>query len=173
MKWTRWEDLKSDLYEAFGGLFGGCTNQTYSIVECLEFLQSLIKPDEEPFTTFLFRVQWVLKNVVKASEPNRWTPLIFLMGLKEVDQKFVFSLMKETWSTGLTLADDSDVDFMHVLKVVDKDNAEQAVKQEMCQQVWPVSQFFTGSFLGKIIDLPGGQINDPSLGNTFLLRSSQ
>ena len=133
--------------EAFGGLFGGCTNQTYSIVECLEFLQSLIKPDEEPFTTFLFRVQWVLKNVVKASEPNRWTPLIFLMGLKEVDQKFVFSLMKETWSTGLTLADDSDVDFMHVLKVVDKDNAEQAVKQEMCQEVWPLTQFFTGSFL--------------------------
>ena len=104
-------------------------------MECLEFLQSLIKPDEEPFTTFLFRVQWVLKNVVKASEPNRWTPLIFLMGLKEVDQKFVFSLMKETWSTGLTLADDSDVDFMHVLKVVDKDNADQAVKQEMCQDV--------------------------------------
>ena len=132
--------------EAFGGLFGGCTNQTYSIVECLEFLQSLIKPDEEPFTTFLFRVQWVLKNVVKASEPNRWTPLIFLMGLKEVDQKFVFSLMKETWSTGLTLADDSDVDFMHVLKVVDKDNADQAVKQEMCQQVWPLTQFFSVSF---------------------------
>ena len=146
------------------------------MVECLEFLQSLIKPDEEPFTTFLFRVQWVLKNVVKASEPNRWTPLIFLMGLKEVDQKFVFSLMKETWScSGLTLADDSDtVDFMHVLKVVDKDNADQAVKQEICQdQVWPLTHFSCFLFCEKSLICREGKSMTPHRGKTILFRSSQ
>ena len=29
-------------------------------------------------------------------------------------------------------------------------------------KVWPLTQFFSVSFLWKIIDLPGGQINDPS-----------
>ena len=31
-------------------------------------------------------------------------------------------------------------------------------------QVWPLTQFFSVSFLWKLIDLPGGQINDPSSG---------
>ena len=31
-------------------------------------------------------------------------------------------------------------------------------------QVWTLSQFFSVSFCKKIIDLPGGQINDPSSG---------
>ena len=40
-----------------------------------------------------------------------------------------------------------------------------------CQQVWPLTQFFSVSFLWKLIDLPGGQISDPS-SNTILFRSS-
>ena len=32
------------------------------------------------------------------------------------------------------------------------------------QQVWPLTQFFSVSFWWKLIDLPGGQINDPSSG---------
>ena len=34
-------------------------------------------------------------------------------------------------------------------------------------QVWPLTQFFSVSFWWKLIDLPGGQINDPSLGKTL------
>ena len=36
-------------------------------------------------------------------------------------------------------------------------------------QVWPLTQFFSVSFLYKIIDFPGGQINDPSSGKYFSL----
>ena len=34
-------------------------------------------------------------------------------------------------------------------------------------QVWPPTQFFSVSFLQKLIDLPGGQINDPSSGKHY------
>ena len=36
-------------------------------------------------------------------------------------------------------------------------------------QVGPLTQFFSVSFLYKIIDLPGGQINDPSSGKHYSL----
>ena len=36
-------------------------------------------------------------------------------------------------------------------------------------QVWPLTQFFSVSFLRKLIDLPGGQINDPSSGKHYSL----
>ena len=36
-------------------------------------------------------------------------------------------------------------------------------------QVWPLNQLFCVSFLWKIIDLPGGQINDPSSGKHYSL----
>ena len=36
-------------------------------------------------------------------------------------------------------------------------------------QVWPLTQFYSVSFLWKIIDLPGGQINDPSSGKHYSL----
>ena len=65
--------------------------------ERLEFLQSLVKPEYELFTTFLFRVRWVLANVVGCKQDmdvHRWPELIFLMGLKDVDQKFMVGLMK-------------------------------------------------------------------------------
>ena len=41
------------------------------------------------------------------------------------------------------------------------------------RQVWTLTQFFLFPFCKKIIDLPGGQINDPLLGKYFLFRSSQ
>ena len=43
-------------------------------------------------------------------------------------------------------------------------------KYEVVLQVWPLAQFFSVFFFVKIIiDLNGGQINDPSLGKrTFL-----
>ena len=44
---------------------------------------------------------------------------------------------------------------------------------ERTLQVWPLTQIFSVSFLWKIIDLLGGQINDPSSGNNILFRSSQ
>ena len=37
------------------------------------------------------------------------------------------------------------------------------------QQVWPLTQYFSVSFLWKIINLPGGQINDPLSGKDFSL----
>ena len=36
-------------------------------------------------------------------------------------------------------------------------------------KVWPLTQFFSVSFLCKFIDLPGGQINDPSSGKHYSL----
>ena len=36
-------------------------------------------------------------------------------------------------------------------------------------QVWPLTQFFPVFFLQKIIDLPEGQINDPSAGKHYSL----
>ena len=54
-----------------------------------------------------------------------------------------------------------------------KDPPPSADRPPMPTQVWPQTQFFSVSFLWKLIDLPGGQINDPSLGNTTLFRSSQ
>ena len=36
-------------------------------------------------------------------------------------------------------------------------------------QVWPLTQFFLFPFCKKIIDLPGGKINDPSLGKHYSL----
>ena len=36
-------------------------------------------------------------------------------------------------------------------------------------EVWPLTQFFSVSFLYVIIDLPGGQINDPFLEKHFSL----
>ena len=36
-------------------------------------------------------------------------------------------------------------------------------------QVWPLTQYFSVSFLRKLIDLPGGQINDPSSGKQYSL----
>ena len=36
-------------------------------------------------------------------------------------------------------------------------------------QVWPLSQFLSVSFLWKLIDLPGEQINDPSSGKNYSL----
>ena len=35
------------------------------------------------------------------------------------------------------------------------------------EQVWPLTQFFLFPFGKKIIDLPGGQINDPLIGETL------
>ena len=40
-------------------------------------------------------------------------------------------------------------------------------------QVWPLTQFYSVSFSCKIIDLPGGQINDPLSGKNFLSSASQ
>ena len=37
------------------------------------------------------------------------------------------------------------------------------------KQVWPLIQFFSVSSLWKLIDLPGGQINDPSSGKHYSL----
>ena len=37
------------------------------------------------------------------------------------------------------------------------------------KQVWPLTQLFSVSFLWKLIDLPGGQINDPSSGKHYSL----
>ena len=34
-------------------------------------------------------------------------------------------------------------------------------------QVWPLTKYFSVSFLGKLIDLPGGQINDHSSGEAL------
>ena len=36
-------------------------------------------------------------------------------------------------------------------------------------QVWPLTQFFSFPFLYKIVDLPGGQINDPLSGKHYSL----
>ena len=36
-------------------------------------------------------------------------------------------------------------------------------------QVWTLTQFFSVTFLWKLIDLPGGQINDPSSGKHYSL----
>ena len=42
------------------------------------------------------------------------------------------------------------------------------------RQVWPLTQFFSVSFLWKLIDLPGGFASmTPHRGNTILFRSSQ
>ena len=41
------------------------------------------------------------------------------------------------------------------------------VKKSSVCQVWPLTQFFSVSFLLKLIDLPGGQINDPLVGETL------
>ena len=38
-------------------------------------------------------------------------------------------------------------------------------------QVWPPTQFFSVSFLQKIFDLPGGQINVPSSGKHWVIGS--
>ena len=47
---------------------------------------------------------------------------------------------------------------------------EEMVGKSMClHQVWSLTQFFSVSFLWKIINLPGGQINDPSSGKHFSL----
>ena len=49
-----------------------------------------------------------------------------------------------------------------------------AYARRLSNQVWPLTLFFSVSFLvKKIIDLPGGQINYTSWGNTILFRSSQ
>ena len=97
--WESWEDLKSDLKEGFGSLHGAEQSPAnYTTEERLEFLQSLVKPEYELFTTFLFRVQWVLVNVVGqevTGDNDRWAELMFLMGLKDVDQKFMVGVMKE------------------------------------------------------------------------------
>ena len=37
------------------------------------------------------------------------------------------------------------------------------------KQVWPLTQLFSVSFLWKLIDLPEGQINDPSSGKHYSL----
>ena len=36
-------------------------------------------------------------------------------------------------------------------------------------QVWPLTQFFLSPFCKKVIDLPGGQINEPSSGKHYSL----
>ena len=42
-------------------------------------------------------------------------------------------------------------------------------KEDAKKQVWTLTQFFSVSFLEKIIDLPGGQINDPIWGKHYSL----
>ena len=47
-------------------------------------------------------------------------------------------------------------------KVDDHDvEVDEHDKSDKMDQVWPLTKFFSVSFLYKIIDLPGGQINDP------------
>ena len=44
-----------------------------------------------------------------------------------------------------------------------------AMSSRSLYQFWPLTQFFSVSFLWKLIDLPGGQINDPSSGKHYSL----
>ena len=53
--------------------------------------------------------------------------------------------------------------FVHKVDI----DAEEQVPEIV--QVWPLTQFFSVSFLCKTIDLPGGQINDPSSGKHYSL----
>ena len=66
-----------------------------------------------------------------------------------------------------------DLKDAHALKVTSIEASAAIEKQEAVNKVWSLTQFFSVSFLLKIIDLPGGQINDPLSGKHFLFRSSQ
>ena len=57
-----------------------------------------------------------------------------------------------------------------VSKIISEKIAEPEEKKSKGEvQVQPQTQFLTVSFMWKIIDLPWGQINDPSLGKHFSL----
>ena len=77
-----WECLRGDLLDAFG------RQSPYSVAENVMFLKSLFKGQAESHQTFLLRVRWVLKTLGDECAVDKWTKLLFLMGIEESHLEF-------------------------------------------------------------------------------------
>ena len=92
-KWS-WQEMKADLLHAFGH-----QGAEYSLESKLQFLRSLAKDPTEPYSAFLFRVEWVLGAVggtAKQELPRFWTKFMFLLGLRDVDQKLAVEMLNSS-----------------------------------------------------------------------------
>ena len=83
-----WDDLKTELMEAFSN------REAYSLDQSLQQVLSLTKADAELFTTFLFRVEWVLEAVLGLTGNQLLTKIFFLLGISQVNQVFVLDKLK-------------------------------------------------------------------------------
>merc|ERR1719206_1025434 len=70
-----WYGMKSKLLSAFA------REESYRLEEQMAFVKSLQKKKSESYSSFLYRVQWVLQEVVQASYDSKVTRLLYLLGL--------------------------------------------------------------------------------------------
>ena len=97
---NQWNKMKESLLDQLG------SKESYSVENQLEFMLSLTKMESENFVTYLNRVEWVIENVLSSpsSDNEKWTRLIFLLGLNKVDQKLALERVE-----GKSLVDLADL----------------------------------------------------------------
>jgi len=78
-----WAELKTELLDTFK------FKDPYSLENSLELVLSLTKADSELFSTFLFRVEWVLESVLGQEGNQLLTKIFFLLGISEADKVLV------------------------------------------------------------------------------------
>merc|ERR1712029_12249 len=112
-----WDDMKEDLLHVFG------RQESFELEAKLLLIQSLTKGDNETFKNFMFRIQWVIMNIVDDKNIQFWIQVFFLLGLQEADQKYVLEKFKENQMDSIS----------HVVESLDSAYFMTQVKVEQCE----------------------------------------